>query len=214
MNKLPQFFSLLCLFSLLISFGCDDRNNKQTKNEIIEIEPTEKEEFIEIAEHFVAAFDLKSVQTINDYIISDIGFFVLDNPGAAIIPHYYTSWDEIAAIEGTYDVAQLNHMEMGCNNPVSGKKPEFSCDEEGWSETGCFYGKAESLKMLEMHDVLLEIGFIDKTHYDKAIESAKKIDTMSLFFIYNTETTLGFYFAKYNDSWILVCVDKVFPCSA
>jgi hypothetical protein len=171
-------------------------------------------DFREVAKGFINAFNQKDISGIQGYIDPEIGFFVLDNPGAAVIPEYFNNYDQIVMLDDGYGVARLNQMDFSCNILKPGRVPVFSCEMGTWDVEGCFYGKSGTPKIEEIYNLNLEYEFIDKMSYESSINNAIKIDRLITHFIYSTDSTSGFYFGIINGKWRLLCIDIVAPCSA
>lgn len=202
---------ILAIILVLLSFAC---NRKPSNSEMLESKVSNNEEFLKIANQFVLAFNSKDYAEIDKFVDKELGFFVLNNPGAATMPFYFNSWKQIIEMEGYFDVAQLKVLKFDIQYCQQGLKPVFNCELNKWTAEGCFYGKNIDLKLVNLHNSLLEFDFLNKVQYNKTISSAQKIDSFDKYFVYNTNTNLGFYFAKFNDKWVLVCVDYIIPCSA
>jgi len=211
MKKMKLTTAIIAMVLIPCLFAC--KSNKPSES--TEEQPTQEEiTFQQVATEFLEAFDNKNNTNIATYVDAETGFFVLDNPGAATIPYYFSSWEQITSMQGEYDVAYLNKMKTNCKEIKEGNEPEYSCETDSWSQQGCFFGKSNKLHIEKLYKQLLEFGFIDKEKYDAEIAKAKLVDNYDLNFVYCTNESVGFYFTFKNNKWILVCIDKVTPCSA
>lgn len=193
---------LLVIFLSLAFYSCSGSKVNTDKD------------FQRVAKEFIAAFDKKDLAVIEKYINSRTGFFVLDNPGAFSFPEYFTSYNQIVMLDSESGIGYLNHMKTKCGDITKGSVPVYSCDDERWDKEGCFYGEANSPGLSRLYMSLLQFELIDQTSFDSRIDLARNIDNQITHFIYSTDESVGFYFARINGEWKLLLIDKIVACSA
>jgi len=161
---------------------------------------------------FIKVFNEKKVPEINKYINSKYGFFVIENPGAFSIVEHFDSFDEIMEMEGEFDIAYLKVLKVDCDLR-DGTRPYYDC-EKGWDKEGCFLEESPEFKISKYYETMIEYELADSNIVKEDMILSKKSNLIITHLVYNTESTVGFYFGKIDDRWYLLCIDKVTPCDA
>ena len=198
MNNL---LSVLIVLSLLIISGCNSAPQGNT-------------EYLSNTDEFMTAFNNKDVAAIDKFIDKEYGFFVIYNPGAFTVAMHLNSFGDIMSMEGEYDVANLKVTKVNCSNYREGLEPVYSCDDDGWNKTGCFYGTQKNLSVAGTYDTMLEYDLIDAFIAPRLRDLAAKSEANYAYFVYSTDETIGFYFGEKNGKYYLIAIDRVIPCSA
>ena len=150
-------------------------------------------------------------QGLAELIDHERGVFVLDNPGAYVIPMYFETYEE-----ATERVAKLraDDYSFTCSEPSDGPTPSFSCDTELWSRQGCVVTRAPEFSVARWYDLAVEYELMENEEVSADREKARQADASIEYGVYTTDTSLGLYFAKTSCAWRVVAIDVITPCSA
>ena len=198
---MKNILSVLILLSLLILAGCTSA-------------PQGNSEYLSNTEDFITAFNNKDVAEIDKFIDKEYGFFVIYNPGAYSAIMHLNSFGEIMSMDGEYNVANLKVTKLNCSNYREGLEPVYSCDDDRWNKTGCFYGTQKNLSVAGTYDKMIEYDLIDAVIAPRLRDLAAKSEANYAYFVYSTNENIGFYFGEKNGKYYLIAIDRVTPCDA
>lgn len=150
-------------------------------------------------------------QGLAELIDPSRGVFVIDNPGAYVIPTYFESYEEAAD-----RVANLraDYYSFTCAEPTQGPSPTFSCETELWSPEGCVVTRSPEFSIAHWYDLAVEYGLMEHDEVAADSERAAQADAAIEYGVYTTDTPMGLYFARTGCEWYVVAIDVVTPCSA
>jgi hypothetical protein len=171
-------------------------------------------DFLSVADDFLTAFNSKDVAELNKYVDKDYGLFVVDNPGAASICYHLNSFTDIMSYENEYGVGYLKVVKINCSNPRKGLEPIYDCDKDGWNKQGCFYGTQKNINLVQLYKDLIYFDLYTEAEANEPMRIAAMSEKNFVYFIYNTDENIGFYFGLKDGKYYLIAIDKVEPCSA
>jgi hypothetical protein len=178
---MKKIYLFLIIISFLFLSGCTSA-------------PQGDSEFLSTADDFIAAFNSKNAVELNKYVDKEYGFFVIYNPGAFTVAMNLNSFSDVMSLEGTNDVANLKVAKVNCLNPRKGLEPVYSCDNEGWNKTGCFYGTQINRSVAGVYDDMMEYELIDAVVAPGLRDKAAASEKNFAYFVYNTDEEIGLYF--------------------
>ena len=171
-------------------------------------------EFLSFADEFITAFNSKDVKAIDKYIDKSYGLFVIYNPGAYVVATNLNSFADIMAMTGDYDVGNLKITKVDCVKMRKGSEPVYSCEEDRWNKTGCFYGTKKDRSLVGVYDDMIKYDLLDAVVAPELREKAAASEKNYVYFVYNTDQQVGFYFGSKNGKYYLIAIDRVTPCEA
>lgn len=198
---MKNILSVLIILTALVLAGCTSA-------------PQGNSEYLSNTEEFITSFNNKDVSALDKFIDKEYGLFVLHNPGAYVAILHLNSFGDIMSMEGEYGVANLKVTKINCSNYREGLEPVYSCDDDGWNKTGCFYGTQKNLSVTGTYDLMVEYDLIDAVVAPRLRDLAAKSEANYAYFVYNTDETIGFYFGEKNGKYYLIAIDRVIPCDA
>lgn len=139
------------------------------------------------------------------------GVFVIDNPGAFVVPMHFRS---IAEAGERVPKLTAEHYGLKCPEPRTDSTPRFSCETEEWSTAGCVLTPDPDFSVARWYDVALKYEILPAAEVAAGLERARPADAAISHGVYVTEATLGFYFGRVGCTWRIVAIDTVTPCSA
>lgn len=199
-----RIYKLLPVILILFLSGCSSSQQGSDQDS----------DFLSMADDFIDAFNNKDVTELNKYIDKDYGLFVIDNPGAASINSHFSSFTDIMSIDNEYGIGYLKVVKINCKNPRKGLEPIYDCNEDGWNKQGCFYGTQKNIDLVRLYKDLIYFDLYTEAEAKEPMRIAALSEKNFVYFLYNTEENIGFYFGFKNDRYYLIAIDKVVPCDA
>ncbi len=151
------------------------------------------------------------VEGLVPLIDPDHGVFVIDNPGAFVVPMHFRSMAEAGE-----RVPKLTpeHYAIRCPEPRTDATPRFSCETEEWSTSGCVLTPDPGFSVARWYDLALKYEVLPAAEANAGLERARRTDAAISNGVYVTEAAIGFYFGRVGCTWRLLAIDTVTPCSA
>jgi len=139
------------------------------------------------------------------------GVFVLDNPGAFVVPIHVSSLTEAAE---RVPKLRPEHYRWACPELQTDRTPRYSCETEQWSTRGCVLTSNPDLGIEGWYDLAWAYEVIPPGEATANLEPAREADRAIQVGVYATDATLGFYFGRVGCAWRLLAINAVTPCSA
>lgn len=173
-------------------------NSSQTSTEKDSL--PESVSFTGFTHNFVSEFQLDSAG-VTRFAHPDLGIYVLDNPGAFHIATH------------TFDYSFMNTREWseGFNClPEHAGIPVYSCENNSWSNEGCYYDVQSAPVVTPLQELMVEYELTDSFDRKRASEFDETIE----YELRGTDQFVGFYFGRVEGEWYLLAIDLIVPCSA
>ncbi|HEU5076660.1 MAG TPA: hypothetical protein VFU02_20865 [Polyangiaceae bacterium] len=139
------------------------------------------------------------------------GVFVIDNPGAFIVPMHFGS---IAEAGERVPKLTAEHYQLKCPEPRTDSTPQYSCETEEWSPSGCVLTPDPSFSVARWYELALKYEILPAAEASAGLERARQADAAISHGVYATSYELGFYFGRVGCAWRVLAIDTVIPCSA
>lgn len=170
------------------SISSNPTNNLNEKDEIYKI---------------IKAFKKRDEKTLNKYINSSIGFYIIPGPGTLL---HFEKIDSISFKNAYFAYHQFGSFDGSKHQKIiASKAPEYSCENLKWDRYGLFLIKGKT----NIFKKILEMQILGGLDIDKTIFLiAKKIDSITQT-VYLTEknSDIIFGFTKINGQVILTYLD-------
>lgn len=141
----------------------------------------------------------------------DRGVFVIDNPGAFVVPMHFRSLAEA----GTRVPALVpEHFGVRCPEHRTDATPQFSCETEEWSTAGCVLTPNPDFSVARWYDIALKYDVLPAAEAEAGLQRARPTDAAITHGVYVTDSPIGFYFGRVGCIWRILAIDTVTPCSA
>jgi hypothetical protein len=151
------------------------------------------------------------VEGLAPLIDPDKGVFVIDNPGAFVVPMHFRSITE--AGERVPALAAENYS-LKCPEPRTDSTPRFSCETEEWTTAGCVLTPNPGYSVARWYDIALKYEVLPAAEANAGLERARRTDAAISNGVFVTDAPVGFYFGRVGCTWRILAIDTVVPCSA
>lgn len=154
-------------------------------------------------------YNIGELKTLNDFIHPTAGFTVLQNSGAYIKLEWFTKIDSIL------DHPLMKVVPKSCQ-PKFEDIPQYRCELESWSKTGCFMGKIDPNSKEFMKYLKKSEGPETDPLTLEKIKSCEKLTTWTLIQTDNAPYYHKFriYFGFIDGRWYITGIDLTIPCSS
>jgi len=139
------------------------------------------------------------------------GVFVLDNPGAFVVPMHFSSLAEAGA---RVPALTPENFRFKCPELRSDSTPHYSCETERWSTEGCVLTPNPQFSVARWYDLALQYDILPATEVNERLDQARQADASISHGVYVTDTGFGIYFGRVGCEWRVLAIDAVTPCSA
>ena len=139
------------------------------------------------------------------------GVFVLDNPGAFVVPMHFAS---IAEVSERVPALGPDYYRLKCPELRNDATPHFACETEQWSSQGCVLTPNPDFSVARWYELALQYEILPAKEANQGLSRAREADVAISHGVYSTDATLGFYFGRVGCEWRLLAIDAVAPCSA
>lgn len=139
------------------------------------------------------------------------GVFVLDNPGAFVVPMHFAS---IAEASERVPALGPDNYRLKCPELRNDATPHFSCETEQWSPQGCVLTPNPDFSVARWYELALQYEILPAKEAKQGLSRAREADASISHGVYSTDATFGFYFGRVGCEWRLLAIDAVTPCSA
>lgn len=139
------------------------------------------------------------------------GVFVIDNPGAFVVPIHVTSLTDAAERVPRF---RPENYRWVCPEVHTDATPHFSCETEQWSTRGCVMTPNPEFSVARWYDLAIQYELLPKDEAAVGLEQARQVDLAIERGVYATDVALGFYFGRVGCDWRILAIDAVEPCSA
>ncbi|HBS87654.1 MAG: hypothetical protein A2W91_15430 [Bacteroidetes bacterium GWF2_38_335] len=189
----------------------DETDTVKTKKDTLVSEQNPQSKAIEyelIANDFIKVFNEKNTADLNKFLHPAYGVFILNNPGAFVAVSHYESFGK--AFADDWGPALKERKINGTIN--TGDLPNFDCETNSWDAEGLIITENPPVKLLDFFKAGVEYEVIQKD--EKLQKLIQDVEPQIVFSLYDTKSTIGLFFAKIDDKWYLIYIDRVDPCSA
>ena len=139
------------------------------------------------------------------------GVFVLDNPGAFVVPMHFSSLTEAGA---RVPALAPSYFRFKCPELRSDATPHYSCETEQWSTEGCVLTPDPEFSVARWYELALQYDILPADEVNERLERAREADASISHGVYVTDTGFGVYFGRVGCEWRVLAIDAVTPCSA
>ena len=139
------------------------------------------------------------------------GVFVLDNPGAFVVPMHFAS---IAEVSERVPALGPDNYRLKCPELRTDATPHYSCETEQWSTQGCVLTPNPDFSVARWYELALQYEILPAKEANRDLPRAREADASISHGVYSTDATFGFYFGRVGCGWRLLAIDAVTPCSA
>ncbi|MBN8546630.1 MAG: SPOR domain-containing protein [Ignavibacteria bacterium] len=153
-------------------------------------------------------YNIGELKTLNDFTHPAVGFTVLQNSGAYIKLEWFNKIDSIL------DHPLMKVVPKSCQ-PKFEEIPQYRCELESWSKTGCFMGKidptAKEFLRFEKKSENQELP-------SATLEKIKNCEKYTLWTLIQTDNApyyhkFRLYFGFIDGRWYITGIDLTIPCS-
>jgi hypothetical protein len=139
------------------------------------------------------------------------GVFVLDNPGAFVVPMHMRSLADVGKRVPRFTP---EHYRWSCPELHTDRTPHFSCETEQWSTRGCVMTENPEFSVARWYELAIQYELLPSGEAAAGLEQARQADRAIEIGVYATDAGLGFYFGRVGCAWRILAIDAVTPCSA